>query len=184
MKNFTRKNPLFALCGLNCALCSMHLGGYCPGCGGGDGNQSCAIARCSVTHGVEYCSQCGEYPCKSYDKFDAYDSFITHRSRHSNLMQAKAVGYENYLLELNEKSVILNELLQKYNDGRRKTFYSVAVNLLSLEELRKVMEQVTLTEHLDMMTSKEKAAVAVGYFQETAAKKGIELKLFKKPKTK
>ena len=35
MKGFTRDETRFSLCGLNCALCSMHLGGYCPGCGGG-----------------------------------------------------------------------------------------------------------------------------------------------------
>ena len=48
VKGFTRAETRFSLCGLNCALCSMHLGGYCPGCGGGAGNQSCAIARCSL----------------------------------------------------------------------------------------------------------------------------------------
>ena len=35
MKGFTREETRFSLCGLNCRLCSMHLGGYCPGCGGG-----------------------------------------------------------------------------------------------------------------------------------------------------
>ena len=35
MKGFSRKEPMFSLCGLNCALCAMHVGGYCPGCGGG-----------------------------------------------------------------------------------------------------------------------------------------------------
>ena len=42
MKGFARAETRFSLCGLNCALCSMQLGGYCPGCGGGAGNQSCA----------------------------------------------------------------------------------------------------------------------------------------------
>ena len=46
MKNVHREYPLLAMRGLSCGLCTMHLGGYCPGCGGGDGNQSCAIARC------------------------------------------------------------------------------------------------------------------------------------------
>ena len=51
MKGFTREETRFSLCGLNCCLCSMYLGGYCPGCGGGAGNQSCAFARCSLQHG-------------------------------------------------------------------------------------------------------------------------------------
>ena len=72
MKGFTRTEPRFSLCGLNCALCSMHLDGYCPGCGGGAGNQSCGIARCSLEHGgVSFCWQCPEYPCPRYEGFDA-----------------------------------------------------------------------------------------------------------------
>ena len=27
MKDFLRQEPLFSLCGLNCGLCTMHLGG-------------------------------------------------------------------------------------------------------------------------------------------------------------
>ena len=68
MKNFQRNNLLFSLCGLNCSLCPMNLNQYCPGCGGGEGNQSCSIAKCSIQHGnVEYCFQCENYPCKKYD---------------------------------------------------------------------------------------------------------------------
>ena len=43
MKGFTRKETRFSLCGLNCCLCSMHLGGYCPGCGGGAGPRCCGF---------------------------------------------------------------------------------------------------------------------------------------------
>lgn len=83
MKDFVRDDLLFSLCGLNCGLCLMHLGGYCPGCGGGKGNQSCKIAACSLRHScqdgrVEYCTQCKEFPCEKYDKIDERDSFISH----------------------------------------------------------------------------------------------------------
>lgn len=82
MKGFERTALLFSLCGLNCGLCPMHLGGYCPGCGGGEGNQSCKIARCSLDHGEpEYCSQCRDFPCEKYENIDLFDSFITHRIR-------------------------------------------------------------------------------------------------------
>ena len=71
MKNFKRDNLLFSLCGLNCGLCPMKIDGYCPGCGGGAGNQSCKIARCSMEHGgIEYCFQCGKYPCEKYEGID------------------------------------------------------------------------------------------------------------------
>ena len=49
----------------------MFLNKNCPGCGGGEGNQSCKIARCSMEHnGAQYCFQCSEYPCEKYDHID------------------------------------------------------------------------------------------------------------------
>ena len=86
MKGFTREETRFSLCGLNCCLCSMHLGGYCPGCGGGSGNQNCAIAKCSLDHGgVLFCWECPEYPCSRYDGFDDGDSFVPHRNRQQDI---------------------------------------------------------------------------------------------------
>jgi len=82
VRGFVRECTRFSLCGLNCALCTMQLGGYCPGCGGGEGNQSCRIARCSLEHGgVRFCSGCPDYPCPLYEGFDDADSFITHSAR-------------------------------------------------------------------------------------------------------
>ena len=33
MKDFSRNNPRFSLCGLNCRLCPMNISGHCGGCG-------------------------------------------------------------------------------------------------------------------------------------------------------
>ena len=137
MKGFTRGETRFSLCGLNCALCSMHLGGYCPGCGGGAGNQSCAIAKCSLEHGgVQFCWECPEYPCSHYEGFDDGDSFVPHRNRQQDIAQAREMGLEAYLAQLEEKRAILDELLAGYNDGRRKTLFNTAVYLLPLEDLQ------------------------------------------------
>ncbi len=82
LKDFTRSDLLFSLCGLNCGLCPMHLDGHCPGCGGGEGNQSCKIARCSLQHGKpEYCGQCQDFPCEKYENIDVFDSFVTHQNQ-------------------------------------------------------------------------------------------------------
>ena len=95
MKDFNRTNLLFSLCGLNCALCTMRLDGYCPGCGGGAGNQSCAIAKCSLQHGkVEYCFLCSEYPCGKYKGIEEYDSFITHQRQLKDMKKAQEMGIE------------------------------------------------------------------------------------------
>ena len=42
MNEFKRENQLFSMYGLNCGLCTMRLGGHCPGCG--QGTRPCKIA--------------------------------------------------------------------------------------------------------------------------------------------
>lgn len=185
MKGFTRKEPLFSLCGLNCGLCTMYVGGYCPGCGGGEGNQSCSIAKCSMQHGnIQYCFACREYPCQKYDKWDEYDSFIPCRSRQKDVDRARRMGINAYITELKEKMKILDRLLNNYNDGRRKTFFDTAVYLLELRDIQTVMDFLENQEGVRELPIKEKALLAVKRFQDLADMRGISLKLSKKPKTK
>lgn len=183
MKGFTRGETRFSLCGLNCALCSMHLGGYCPGCGGGAGNQSCAIAKCSLEHGgVQFCWECPECPCSHYEGFDDGDSFVPHRNRQQDIAQAREMGLEAYLAQLEEKRAILDELLAGYNDGRRKTLFNTAVYLLPLEDLRSVMAALSSRPELEGQPIKERALATVELLQEATDRRGISLKLNKKPK--
>lgn len=183
MKGFNREETRFSLCGLNCALCSMHLGGYCPCCGGGAGNQSCAIAKCSLAHGgVSFCWACPEYPCSRYDGFDDEDSFVPHRNRHQDIAQAREIGLDAYLAQLEEKRRILEVLLAHYNDGRRKTLFNTAVYLLPLEDLRAVMAALDRQPELAGQAIKEWALAAVDLLQQAADHRGISLKLNKKPK--
>ena len=181
MKGFNRKNQLFSLCGLNCGLCPMFLSKHCPGCGGGEGNQSCKIARCSMEHGgIEYCFQCGEYPCPKYDHIEDYDVFITGRNQKRDMKKAQQIGVEAYNAEQAEKACILDILLAHYNDGRKKTLFCVAVNLLELQELQEVLRQIENRSDLETLTLKEKSALAAGLLKAVAAKNDIDLKLRKK----
>lgn len=203
MKDFIREDRLFSLCGLNCGLCTMYIDGYCPGCGGGEGNQSCRIAKCSLKRNsenrnrendsekdgpgrekIEYCHQCPEFPCEYYESIDEYDSFITHRNRRSDLDKHRNIGKEAYQEEQRRKTEILGELLANYNDGRRKSFFCLAVNLLECEVLQAVMDQVKAVPEPAGRTIKERAAGVVKLLQDAADERGIVLKLKKKNKTK
>lgn len=122
MRGFERSTLLFSLCGLNCGLCSMKIGGHCGGCG--HGNQSYKIAKCSIAHGgIEYCFQCEEYPCCNYDNIDAFDSFITHRNQKSDILKAQRIGIDAYHAEQIEKVKLLDTLLSDYNSGRKKNAF-------------------------------------------------------------
>lgn len=179
MRGFERKNQLFSLCGLNCGLCPMLLGNHCGGCG--NGNQSCKIAKCSLEHdAVIYCFECGLYPCEKYQNIDEYDSFITHRRRKADLEKAQRIGIEQYNHEQKEKVQMLNHLLANFNDGRRKNFFCVAVNLLELPELREIFSQIKANQEHSALSAKEQCSFVAGLFQTVAAQKAAELKLRKK----
>lgn len=178
MKNFERKDPLFSLCGLNCGLCTMKLGGHCPGCG--QGNKPCKAARCGMEHHIEYCFQCLEYPCQLYDHADEYDSFITHLHQKADLKKAKEVGMEAYSAEQTEKVKLLETLLTEYDSGREKTLFCLAVNLLCIEDIKKVLDEGRRLA-LDVPI-KEKAKYVSNKLREIASETGMELKLRKKAK--
>lgn len=112
---------------------------------------------------------------------DEYDSFVPHRSRKEDLERARRIGIERYMAELREKIRILHLLLERYNDGRYKTFFDTAVYLLELSDLRalmRILENQTAEEDLPL---KEKTAAAVRLFRNMADQRGISLKLRKKP---
>lgn len=179
MKGFERKNQFLSLCGLNCGLCPMFLGNRCGGCG--NGNQSCKIAKCSLEQGnMEYCFECKHYPCEKYQEINKYDSFITHRRQKSDLEKVSIIGIEKYNIEQKEKIQILSYLLSNYNDGRRKNFFCIAVNLLDLPELLEAMNFIKSNDELSSLTIKEQSLYVVEIFQKIADRKNIKLKLNKK----
>jgi len=177
-----RNYPMFAACGLNCGLCPRYYTAgtsRCPGCAG-EGfsavHPPCGILSCSQRKGLEYCILCEEYPCKKYDGADLTDSFITHKNQYSDFEKAKRIGLPAYEAELNEKVKVLEHLLKNYDDGRRKGFFCLAVNLLEFHDTNAVMEQIA-DEANPAAPQKEKAAAAVRLFEAMAEKRGVSLKL-------
>ncbi len=80
----------------------------------------------------------------------------------------REIGEEAYNAEQRRKIEILRFLPGHFNDGRRKTFFCVAVNLLEL------------AEDAEELPPKEKSAQAVRLFQQAAQARVVELKLHKK----
>lgn len=179
-----REYPMFSACGLNCGLCpryQMEGASQCPGCAGkgfSAQHPKCGVLSCSQRKGVAYCFQCAEYPCKRYDGADKADSFITHLHQLKDLEKAKAVGMENYRIQLDEKIKLLEYLLAQYNDGRKKSFYCVAVNLLELTDIQDVLQQIENTP-IKQAPAKEKAAAVADLLREKAAARNISLQLRK-----
>ena len=130
--------------------------------------------------GAQYCFQCSEYPCEKYDHIDDFDSFITHRNRKSDMEKAKRLGIDAYNAEQAEKANILEVLLSNYNDGRKKTLFCVAVNLLELQDLQTVLKEIDCKPDMETLTFKEQSAFVAGLLQDAAVMKNIDLNLRKK----
>ena len=187
MEYQTRTYPEFSACGLNCGLCPRyHTDGTskCPGCAGvgfSAKHPSCGALSCSRRKGLEYCFLCDEYPCKKYKGADLSDSFITHKNQFRDAEKAKQTGLKTYKTELDEKIRILELLLKNHDDGRHKSFFCTAVNLLDLADLKSCLKQIT-NETKPETPPKEKSAAAVRALGAMAEKRNISLKLRKAAK--
>lgn len=185
MKEYKRKNPSFSLCGLNCCLCPRYhteSPSKCPGCGGKDfhlKHPSCAVITCSKQHGgMEYCFECPDYPCKKYKQQNGKDSFITYRNVLTDFDKASN-GLKQYTQQLHEKEAFLKYILNCYNDGKRKSFYCLAVNLLTLQEAGHAIEVCELDAAFKSADVKAQAQKIAEFFQEKAKARSIELILRK-----
>ncbi len=178
-----RQYPQFSLCGLNCGLCPMyniHPENHCTGCGGA-GRPSCPVIRCARNHGnVQFCFQCSDFPCSRYREQEPFDSFITTRNILSDLEKARDGGLEEYKRVLEAKMEILRYLLDTCNDGRRKSFFCLAVNLLPLEDLQDLPEKLSAKPGASLT---ERGAAAAELLRQQAEARGIFLKLNKKKRT-
>ncbi|MDR2806194.1 MAG: hypothetical protein LBB85_11300 [Dysgonamonadaceae bacterium] len=93
-----------------------------------------------------------------------------------NFDRVRKIGLAACQAELNEKVEILRFLLNNYNDGRRKNFFCLAVNLLEQQDAKNVMKQIAIETQLDDSV-KEKSAIAVRLFEAVAEKRNTVLKL-------
>ncbi len=181
----TRSYPLFSACGLNCGLCPRyHTDGAsrCPGCAG-EGfltkHPTCGVLSCAQRHGLDYCFDCTNYPCAKYAHADEADSFITHRNQLTDMAKAKSDGMAAYRAALDEKVSLLDTLLAQFDDGRRKSFYCVAVNLLATDDIRAALAK-TESETASDAPVKEKATMLAALLEALAVASGISLRLRKK----
>jgi hypothetical protein len=97
----------------------------------------------------------------------------------SNFNKLQELGGEAYQRELNEKICILERMIAHYDDGRKKGFYCLAVNLLPLPILRNIMEKIGGCIDSQNIDKTEKISQIVALFGAEAKNQSIELKLRK-----
>lgn len=143
--------PKIGICGLSCRLCpSYHARGpsRCAGCKSADRIAvGCPFTTCAVKkRQIEFCWNCGE--SKSCQRWGNHrkagrrrDSFVCYQKLEDNIafMQRGGVGVFEREQKTREKWLI--EVLNGYDDGRSKTYYSIAATVMEIEELRTALSQ-------------------------------------------
>lgn len=84
---------------------------------------------------------------------------------------------EAYKKELDEKINLLESLLASYDDGRRKGFYCLAVNLLDLETLHVIFDQVGHHDRVHRKALHERTTLMVQTMEAFAKERHITLRL-------
>jgi hypothetical protein len=87
---------------------------------------------------------------------------------------------EAWLEEQRERRLILENLLDNYNDGRSMSFYCIATALMPVELIDKALDKMLASGRGDDLDMKAKAKALRTSMEGLASKSGIDLKLRKK----
>jgi hypothetical protein len=189
-----RKYPTVGACGLDCSLCPRYYTvgtSRCPGCCGPDFWQkhpgSPILTCCVRRKGLEFCSDCSDFPCLKFIDVDKYDSFLTHQKMVSNLNFIKKHGVKKFIVLQEKRIKLLETMINNFNDGRSRSFYCIATTLLPMPSLERALDDANQKIKTDDISSddiKTKAKILREILNVTALKDGIELKLRKPTKKK
>jgi hypothetical protein len=179
--------PTIGCCGIDCGLCPRyHTAGSsrCPGCAGPDffeKHPSCGHITCCVKkRKLEVCSQCDEFPCSKFESWAEGDSFVTHQKTLSNLNSVRGGGLEEFIEQQRKRIGLLETMLEKFDDGRSKSYYCLATALLPVTALEESVHRAQEQIKQDKARSgdvKTRAGILRGLLDDCAAKTGVELKL-------
>ncbi len=146
-----KKYPIVGACGLNCGLCPRYYTegtSRCPGCCGPDFWQKhpgCRFITCCVKQrNLETCAQCVEWvECekviKLMDSSRYHDSFLSYKPLVANYASIQKNGIKKFARLEIEKQKFLKLLLDKYDEGRSKSFYCTSCQLIPLDKLKEAL---------------------------------------------
>lgn len=77
--------------------------------------------------------------------------------------KAKRFGIDTYNAEQAEKAKILEIFLLGYNDGRQKTLFCVAVNLLELQDLQAIIREIERKPDMETDAQRKKLPLLLDY---------------------
>ncbi len=185
-----KKYPVVGACGLNCGLCPRyHTEGSsrCTGCCGPDfweRHPACGFITCCVRErSLETCAECVDWlACDRVAKLLAFaecrDSFISYWPLRANFALIRQHGLAEFARRELAKQKFLRRLIDHYDEGRSKSFYCTACQLLPLDKLKEAVED-TEASILEGAGLKEKARLLRAVIGKLADSLEVDLKLRK-----
>jgi hypothetical protein len=183
-----KRYPTVGACGLACGLCPRYYtkGVFrCPGCDGEGfavNHPACGFVTCAVKrHGLETCGECPdsggcERLARLLESARVKDSFISYRCVEDNLCSIRERGIADFARQVDERQVVLRRLTSGFDDGRSRSFYCIACQLLPLASLNLTL--ATADEDTNVPV-KERARTMRTLLSELAERAGVDLELRK-----
>ncbi len=179
--DLAKRYSTIGCCGIDCGLCPRyHTDGKskCPGCVGKnffEKHPSCPIITCCIKNKqFETCADCTDSPCIKINNWDSADSFVTHKNSLKNLQYIKVNGLPSFINQQSERIELLVKFIKKYDDGRSKKFFCLALTLLPLKDIKNAFKEIELHEN-KTRDKKSLAKLLKDIFQQKAITNGIEL---------
>lgn len=181
--------PEIGVCGLSCRLCPSHHTQAESRCGGcKDATRmavGCPFITCAVKNkGIEFCWECDESDkCDKWREHREagrrYDSFACYQRLEDNIVFIRQYGVKEFQKTQVVRERLLVEMLDGYNEGRSKTYYSIAATVMEIDELKTALANARVAS--SGLAPKEKSRALHSLLDEIAASRGYVLKL-RKPK--
>jgi hypothetical protein len=177
--NDCEETTLIGCCGLYCGLCNKYqskVPSRCIGCGLGEQHAWCSIWICCVKkHRFKTCTECDEmFDCSIFVRRKVAEWIPAAH----NLHQIREAGIENWLAEQKERQVLLEILLQNFNEGRSMNLYCKVCARMPIDLIREAMEETReklATEKVNSSDMKSKAKVFRSVIQNLSLESNIDL---------
>ena len=179
--------PEIGICGLSCRLCPryhMDTASRCHGCKTESRmNAGCSFITCAIRKkSVEFCWYCPESrSCERWKRHreagEKVDSFKSYQKLEENIAFINQRGIDEFEKRQKSREQLLCEMLQKFNEGRSKSYYCVAATVLEIAELKKAL--ATGKQRSYGLDIKDKSRLLHAIIDDIARQKQYSLKLRK-----
>jgi hypothetical protein len=181
-----KKYPTIGVCGLDCGLCPRYytLGpSRCPGCAGPGFHEkrpTCSFITCCVKKkNLEVCAECSDFPCAKFKSAEEYNHIKESSSYPSckkilpNLYFIKEYGIKKFIEQQNKRIKLLETMINKFNDGRSRSFFCRAAIFHEPAALENSIEKATKiikSEKIKQTDMKSKAKILKAILDENLMK--------------